>query len=449
MSDNFEFTKKLLDSVSSCFCIAKWSGVSLHLETGTTHSCHHPAVHKIPIEELKNNPSALHNTQFKIEQRKKMMAGERPAECDYCWRIEDLQSKEISDRVLKSSSNWSLPVLGEIVTDPLSSKFKPRYVEVSFSNKCQFKCSYCSANYSSSWAEELVKFGNYETGSGWKDSDVLEEETNPYVKAFWEWWPELKTGLNTFRITGGEPLLSPSTFRVLESLLENPEPNLNIAINSNLGAPPVLIQKFNDYVYQIMEKKAVGSFELYTSIDTFGSQAEYIRNGLKHDYFWNNVDQFLDKNQNCKITFMCTFNAFSLFSFIPLLQKIMELNLKHRSDDRKLPIYIDIAFLRYPDYQTVQILPETFIPYMEKIVNFIDENQWYKTPNNVGFHDTQFIKSKRILEWMRQGLEPTKKTAMQKRFYQFFKEHDRRRNTDLVATFPELEQFWESCKAIP
>ena len=33
-------------------------------------------------------------------------------------------------------------------------------------------------------------------------------EHNPYVEAFWRWWPDLYRDLHTFRITGGEPLLS-------------------------------------------------------------------------------------------------------------------------------------------------------------------------------------------------------------------------------------------------
>ena len=94
MSDIFE-TKKKLNAVSSSFCLAKWTDVTIHLESGTTHSCHHPAVHEISLEELKNNPSALHNTQFKIEQRKKMLAGERPAECEYGGKIEDLKTNDI------------------------------------------------------------------------------------------------------------------------------------------------------------------------------------------------------------------------------------------------------------------------------------------------------------------------------------------------------------------
>ena len=33
-------------------------------------------------------------------------------------------------------------------------------------------------------------------------------------------------------------------------------------------------------------------------------------------------------------------------------------------------------------------------------------------------------------------------------FYKYFSEHDRRRGTNFVKTFPELEEFYNFCKEI-
>ena len=45
-------TKQQLDTVSDSFCAAKWTQVTLHLQNGHTHSCHHPKTHVIPLSEL-------------------------------------------------------------------------------------------------------------------------------------------------------------------------------------------------------------------------------------------------------------------------------------------------------------------------------------------------------------------------------------------------------------
>lgn len=445
MSDIFE-TEKKLNAVSSSFCLAKWTDVTIHLESGTTHSCHHPPAHKIPLEELEKNPAALHNSQFKIDQRKKMLAGERPAECEYCWKIEDLKTNEVSDRILKSSLDWSSPSYDEIINDPLSTKFKPKYVEVSFSHACQFKCSYCSANHSTRWEKELKKFGNYATCSGIKDVTTYSETENPYIKAFWEWWPELKKDLYLFRITGGEPLLSSNTFKFLENLLDFPEPNLTVAINSNLGVPVAIIDRLQALTEKLIYTKSVKKVELYTSIDAYGPAAEYIRHGFKNDCFWKNINTLLTKIPSMQVMIMCTFNALSVTSYIDLLKKIMDINRQHRHVGRLLPLGLDIVYLRYPEYQTLQVLPNEYLIKMEEILEFIKNNQWQNTAHDQGFHELQIIQFKRVLEWMRQGISEDRKKELRKNFYLFFSEHDRRRGSDFLKAFPELNNFWLDCE---
>jgi hypothetical protein len=68
---NRQKMKELLDDKGKGFCLAKWTQVTMHLGNGLTHSCHHPTAHKIPVDELKNNPGALHNTKFKKKNAKK------------------------------------------------------------------------------------------------------------------------------------------------------------------------------------------------------------------------------------------------------------------------------------------------------------------------------------------------------------------------------------------
>ena len=152
--------REQLDDVGCGFCLAKWTQVTIHLQTGETHSCHHPIPHKIPLRELKRNPKALHNTRHKKKARKEMLDGERPSECDYCWKIED-NSNSFSDRVFKSSESWSAPYIEEIKEYGWRGNYNPKYVEVSFSNVCNFKCAYCGPQFSSKWVSEINKNGPY------------------------------------------------------------------------------------------------------------------------------------------------------------------------------------------------------------------------------------------------------------------------------------------------
>ena len=298
MSDQriFEETRNELNSTGCGMCLAKWTQVTMHLHNGMTHSCLHPIPHKIPLDELKNNPSALHNTKHKKKVRREMLMGERPDECNYCWKVED-SSESFSDGIFKSSEPWSFPHMEEIKESRWSEDYNPKYVEVNFSNTCNFKCSYCSPMFSSKWMEEIEKHGGYPTSTNFNDLKWPKEtgqipykhsEENPYVEAFWEWWPDLYLDLHTFRITGGEPLLSKDTWRLLEFIAETDEPNrkLNLSINTNLGVPKNLIEKFVKLCKKIIDEGRVNELIVFTSCEAWKEQAEYIRFGLDFDHFF-------------------------------------------------------------------------------------------------------------------------------------------------------------------
>lgn len=428
---------------------------------GETHSCHHPNTHKIPISELARNPSALHNTKFKKEKRKEMLEGKRPGECDYCWNVED-NSDRYSDRVFKSSESWSLPHFDEIKNSNWRTDFNPRYVEVAFSNACNFKCSYCGPSYSSSWVQEAKKFGGYPTLDNFNNLEYLEKtgkmpihhsEHNPYVEAFWKWWPELYRDLHTFRITGGEPLLSKDTWGVLDYIIEqeNPNKNLSIAINSNLGVPDDLIDRFIEKVNRITLEGKVREFIIFTSCDSVGAQAEYIRNGLDYARFTGNVEKIMRSCPRVNITFMVTYNALSVPNYDKFIKQVFNWKVEFASTDRYWPgaLLLDTSYLRYPSHQSVKVLPAEFkknILVQAQLADHLAAPTY--THLLPGYTDLEIQKIKRIYDWF--GSYESEESLNKRRysFYHFFKAHDERRGTDFCKTFPELEEFFHKCSKI-
>ena len=256
-----ENIKRRLDTVSPTMCLAKWLQVSLHLTTGKTHSCYHPPVHNINIEELSKNPSALHNTEQKKKERALMRKGERPKGCSYCWNIED-SGDHYSDRHYRSLEPWAESRFQEVLERDSNYNIIPSYVEVNFNQACQFKCSYCSPHLSTTWMEEIQKYGAYPTTKPHNDIKTLKEkqlwpigvkENNPYVEAFWKWWPDLYPKLKVFRMTGGEPLIDHNTYRVLKYIKSHPHPDLELAITSNLCPPEKMMNRFQTELKEILK----------------------------------------------------------------------------------------------------------------------------------------------------------------------------------------------------
>ncbi len=458
----FVKTKNELDAQGCGFCLAKWTQVTLQLQTGHTHSCHHPKTHKIPTSEIVRNPSALHNTRFKKKRRKEMLEGGRPAECDYCWNVED-NSDQFSDRVFKSNESWSKPHMDEIKQSDWRADFNPRYVEVAFSAACNFKCSYCGPAYSTTWQEEIEQYGAYPTSDKFNDPErAIEEDKvpfkqrdhNPYVEAFWRWWPDLYRDLHTFRITGGEPLLSKDTWKVLDFIIKEPNPNKNLqlAINSNLGVPDKLIDRFIDKINKICDEDRVKEFIIFTSVDTWGEQAAYIRTGMVFNRFWDNLHKILEKCPRVNVTVMSTYNCLSIPNYDKLIDGIYDLKNTYGTTDRywASAVFLDSSYLRYPWHQSVQLLQD------QKWKNMVLEQAklmfFQGVPifdhNYIGYSDIEIQKVKRIYDWMNAEVDPKHLKSSMQNFYRYFNAHDERRGTNFLKTFPELADFHQKCKSL-
>jgi hypothetical protein len=453
--------KQDLDAVGKGFCLAKWTQVTLQLQSGHNHSCHHPKTHKISKTEIARNPSALHNSRFKKLRRKEMLQGARPVECDYCWNVED-NSDRFSDRIFKSGESWSYPFMQQIKESDWREDFNPKYVEVAFSNACNFKCSYCGPSYSSKWMEEIEEFGEYPTTDKFNSVEwmryedkfpIPQREHNPYVEAFWKWWPDLYRDLHTFRITGGEPLMSKDTWDVLDYIINEPNPNreLKLAINSNLGIPDKLVDRLIEKIKRIEDEGRVKEIVIFTSVDTWGQQAEYIRTGLEFNRFWNNVNKILANCPRVIVTFMSTYNALSVFNYNKLIHNVYTLKDEYASSDRywNSATFLDSSYLRYPLHQTVQVLPYDFSKYIldqSKLITYYAAPAF--DPKHIGYSDVEVQKIKRIYDWMLAPQDTYQQMVNRFNFYKYFSEHDKRRGTNFLKTFPELEEFYQFCSNI-
>lgn len=441
--------KQLANSISPSFCAAKWTQVTLHLQTGLTHSCHHPRAHVIPVENLKQNPSTLHNTPYKIKQRQLMINGHRPSECAYCWKVED--AGEISDRHIKTTSDWSEPFISEIVADPYNPEYKPKYVEISFGNLCNFKCSYCSPNVSSQWREEIEQLGPYPTSEGYNDLKYQSKifyrnnDPNPYVDAWWRWYDTLVNDLLVLRVTGGEPFLNKNLYKLLERLMNDPKPHLVLAINSNLCVPDQNHDKVFAMVKHLVKNKCIRKFELYTSAEAHGKQAEYIRWGLDYNKWKQNIINWGTQFEKIKISIMSTVNLLSVVSYKKFLEDVLEL--KRILHKNKNSLFLDTPYLRHPLHQVCWLLPPQFQSYIIDAENFMAANSSDDLCAFTDFEKTKFkrLKTLMIQEWNDPNWLNKYRTQRQD-FVKFVDEHDKRRGSDFLKTFPELTDFYFAIK---
>jgi organic radical activating enzyme len=358
----------------------------------------------------------------------------------------------ISDRHIRSGSIYNDNRLNEVKFNPWDYNVNPEYIEISFGNECNFKCGYCHPKASSRYYNEIRQHGPYTNVKNHRcDIDyfrVYEEDSNPYLRAWWKWWPEVSKTLNILRITGGEPTMQKSTYKLFELLEESPKPHLELNVNSNLGGKERQVERFTDSINSLLTQNKIKQFKLFTSVDTWGPRAEYIRDGLDIDVFEQNLDYFLTRT-DAPVTFMITFNIFSVTTFNLLLEKILEWRKKYNdiNSGRWQRIHFDTPYLKEPLQYDMNILPkDTYIPYMESHLQFIKDN--VDDTSKHAFSSMEYEKFRRVVDYMKTTTYNDSRTLDGRiDFWNFFNEQDRRRGNSFIQTFPEMKDFFDLCKA--
>ena len=430
--EDLKFKKQVLDPISSSFCAAKWYNATIWLGSGMTTSCHHPLPHKVSVQEVEANFKALHNTNQKKKERQQMLDGERPADCDYCWRIEDMGKDSISDRVYKTKIYTSEEIRVASMSDP-NKDFDLRTLEIAFDRTCNLACSYCNPAFSTTWVKDIKKHGAYQSLTSDGRNHFTHEhrssqlykygEINPYVEAFFRWWEsDLHKTLDELRITGGEPLMSEHTWRLVDWFLENPKRSkTRLAINSNLNVDQEKLDKLCAVADHI-------ELDIYTSVESTGFQQEYIRDGFDWISFVSNLQTVFESNVR-RVHFMSTISALS----IPNLDDYLEWTKiwKHEFGMDRSAFTLNI--LRFPSFQSPAILPSDIrVQCANDIEKWID-TQWNKTY----LHEMEINQIQRLADYLR-TVELDNQTQLQSDFMNFFQQYDLRRNKNFAETFPTL-----------
>ena len=401
--------KEEQDKVGPGFCVLKWYHQEMHLGTGLNHSCYHCPTQKIPLD------SDLHNTPHKKEQRATMLEGGKPEECSYCWEVEDLDL--ISDRQTLAVQFFKHdPNIIAKATEAGLDNVYPKYLELSFTNKCQMKCSYCGPSFSSSWQKEIEEHGSYNLSQQeyWTE-DSYTQTNSPYIQRFWKWFPEAYKHLFVLRVTGGEPLLDKNTYKLLQYVKDNPKEGLSFHCNSNLMVTENRVIKYINLVKDIPDAK------LYVSIDSWGKQAEYIRHGLNMSHFENNLHKVL--GNGIQVGIMNTFNFLSIPNVEEFIFKMAELKNTYGE-----LITIDMPYMNKPEHLSAQISDDSHINILEKSLQTMEMYEVFNT--------AEIEKYRKTVGWIKANrFEGEQLLEHREDFKSFVIQHDKRRGTDFESAF--------------
>jgi hypothetical protein len=122
------------------------------------------------------------------------------------------------------------------------------------------------------------------------------------------------------------------------------------------------------------------------------------------------------------------------------MEWILELRQTHSKTYQR--VWFDTPVLRNPAWQSLQLLPESYAAELESCADWMSQ---HVTDGLHGFKDYEVQRVRRDIAWQREAQSAD--FAREKAdFYKFFQEHDRRRNTNFLQTFPEMRSFWAECE---
>jgi len=442
---DLEYKHRVIDIKSDSFCAAKWYNATIWLGSGMTTSCHHPLPHPIDREAIKTNPSAIHNTAKKKQERKQMQEGDRPSGCEYCWKVEDMGTDAISDRVYKTII-YKDKENEEAFNKPYTEDVNLKTLEIAFDRTCQLACSYCNPAFSSTWVKDIKRNGPYaglvsdgrDHFTHSHDSSQLYtfSETNPYIEAFFKWWEtDLHKTLNELRITGGEPFMSGHTWKLIDWFKHNKgKSDTKLAINSNLAFDDNKLQKLLEAV------EGIPNLEIYTSNESVHAQSEYIRDGIEYTQWQRNLETLMASNSIKIMHVMFTINALCLDSITDLLEYLM--TLKHRHG--KFSLSFSLNIMRFPSFQSALVLPDNIrIEYKQRLQEWLNTNEL-----DVTLHEYEVNHVQRLIDYLdivkTPHSEAMEVNTLRKDFKEFYQQYDQRRGKNFTETFPQLEEWYQS-----
>lgn len=317
------------------FCILPW--IHLHVTPASeVFPCCHGSMERPVGSLLANDLRDIVNAEGMKAMRRQMLAGRPVGHCRRCYDAEAAGFRSmrqvVNEKFRHHAHRW-----GRTGDDGHVDDFALRYLDVRFSNICNFKCRFCWHGSSSSWYEDYRSLH-----PAYDKTRVLKAgRSDAHL------WEQIADGLGTVEdiyFAGGEPLLMHEHYMILQHLDEAGRYDVRLNYTTNLS-----VLDYKDLCVTDFWKKFRHVW-VGVSLDGLGRRGEYIRKGLDWEIFLANLERV---RQACPDVVLCaslTLNVLNIFDLISIYRSF-------DVDDRFRDIRLDVTMLDNPEAYCIQILP--------------------------------------------------------------------------------------------
>lgn len=340
----------------------------------------------------------VYNSASMTKLRQEFLSGKRPNGCERCWKEENDNTKSKRQLLAQRFPPYSFDTNWE-----QNSVDNLKFVSISFGNLCNLKCRICNPSSSSKIATEEAMYASH------KDKNLfpIKEITNrtKWVKdkdlLLWDSLVDPALDLLFFDFAGGEPMLIPAHFDVLQKLVsQGKSKNVTLHYNTNGTTFP------EEFVNVWQNFKTV---DIAISIDNIKKRFDYERSGGNWDKLVTHLNQYFSiQSDVIKISMHLAVNIQNVF-YLPEITKWV--NQQPFSSVHYSTVYD-------PEYMSISAVTKS----ARKIILAKLESA-----NSSNEHINNIINILR-----------NAKCSNGKLFVGYMKELDKRRNENFVDLYPEV-----------
>lgn len=408
------------------FCCAPWNTLWTSATGDIKYCCASSEIlgdSSLTIDTIINSPQAK-------EIRRQFLNNEQPESCKQCWDKERGGNFAGSARELSNVQGFEsiIDSIAHTKEDGHIDKHNLKFIDVIWTNKCNFACLHCVPSLSSTinntyedvfskWLYKNQTHGKF----GYPNPDAIDNSDKiEYI---------LKNAdtLDQIHFNGGEPFLQADTFTLLDELMKAGYANkINLWFHTN-GS--VRSYKNIDIIEDYLKKWGNNSM-IIMSHDHFGKRGEYFRYGYNEDKWLENFHRFKATGINLHVS-----TSLTLFNILTL-HELMDWYYKNKIS---INTTLSLSYVTGPD-----LFDFSNVKYSEELKPLIPKVLTWSKMHLHPYYQYHWIEQIKNCEAMQDM--PFDFTNLKEDFIPSITALDEKRNTNFLETFPELEPLYRKLK---
>jgi hypothetical protein len=420
MQHDEEFIKN-----SKHFCILPWIHFHAWPDKRVMPCC--VADSDISFTNINNDNTILEimNADAFKDMRKALLNDEKHPACTRCYELEDYGTWTMRQSHNLDQGINNLDIIASTHDDGSIDEFNLKYMDIRFSNLCNFKCRSCGPGCSSLWGEEkltVLPAGTWLNATG-RDPLVTNNENGLLMEKLYPYLDDVEE----VYFAGGEILVTPEHYECLDYWIANglaKDIRLNYTTNMSKITYRDKSENRTRDLFDLWEH--FGEIEIWASIDAIGPAGEIIRKGFNWEKIQNNLKTITERAPNIRVGITPTISIWNIFAYSEMFDYMLENGIITPDIPPRLNI------LTSPDYAAIGILPDHVRAKLIK--EFKVHMRHFASIGDVQNRNRWAI----IVDALEKGEEDKEKL---KEFFEDNKNLDKIRNESILAVIPELREI--------